>query len=78
MKDRFDILTIYDFYDELGTRINDLLNYCIKNIEYNFIIEELSYISKKYRDYVIGRMADEVRYAVEGFTAGDLDADDII
>lgn len=60
MRDVYDILTIYDFYDEIGIKINDLLNYCIKNIEDKFLIEELSCINKKYRDNVM-RLVEEER-----------------
>ena len=60
MRNVNDILTIYDYYDELGIKINDLLNYCIKNIKDKFLIEELSCISKKYRDNIM-RLVEEER-----------------
>lgn len=75
MIDDYDILTIYDFYDELGIKINSVLNYCIKNIEDNFLIEELSCISKNYKELVMKRMTDEMRYTIEGFPQ---DIDDVI
>ena len=53
MFERYDILTIYDFYDDLGIKINNLLNYCSKNYNNQKLINSLLDIRRDYQTLVI-------------------------
>ena len=60
MIEHYDILTIYDFYDDLLKEINNLLNYCIKNYEDAKLIEDLTSIYITYKRIVMKNMNDYI------------------
>ena len=56
MEEHFDILTIYDFYDDLSIKINDLLNYCIKTSDDQRLIEDVSEIKRMYKTLIMDKL----------------------
>lgn len=56
MTEHFDILTIYDFYDDLSIKINDLLNYCIKTSDDQRLIDNIFEIKKMYKSLVMDKL----------------------
>ena len=56
MTEHFDILTIYDFYDDLSIKINDLLNYCIKTSDDQKIIDNVFEIKRMYKSLVMDKL----------------------
>ena len=56
MAEHFDILTIYDFYDDLSIKINDLLNYCIKTSDDQRLIEDVSEIKRMYKTLIMDKL----------------------
>ena len=54
--EHYNIFTIYDFYDDLSLKINDLLNYCIKSSNDQKLINDVFEIKKIYKSLVMDKL----------------------
>lgn len=56
MLEHFDYFTIYNFYNELNIKLNNLVNYCIKKYDDELLINNIIEISNLYGSLVMKQL----------------------
>ena len=54
--EHYDFLTIYNFYDELNIKINNLIDYCIENYNDEVLIDTVIEINELYKSLVMNNL----------------------